>query len=72
MKSRKELEMLRTMSYSDLLKELKNTKKQLFENKTKTILTGEIKPHLMSNLRKKIARIKYLMSTKRSENNEKK
>lgn len=72
MKSRKELEILRGMSYSDLVKELKNTRKEFFDMKMKSTLTGELKPHLFSNFRKKIARIKYLMSIKRSDINEKK
>jgi len=72
MKSRKELELLRTMSYGDLVKELKNTRKELFENRMKMSITGDFKPHLFSSFRKKIARIKYLMSLKRSELNENK
>ncbi len=72
MKSRKELELLRSMSYSDLVKELKNVRKELFETKIKSTLTGEFKPHLLSDFRKKIARIKYLMHVKRSDMNEKK
>ncbi|MCS6954911.1 MAG: 50S ribosomal protein L29 [Candidatus Calescibacterium sp.] len=72
MKSRKDLELLRSMSYSDLVKELKNTRKEFFDNKMKSTITGELKPHLFSTFRKKIARIKYLMSTKRSDINENK
>ncbi|MFN3477963.1 MAG: 50S ribosomal protein L29 [bacterium] len=55
-----------------MVKELKNTRKELFDLKMKANLTGELKPHLISVFRKKIARIKYLMHTKRSELNEEK
>lgn len=72
MKSKKDLEILKSMSYADLVKELKNTRKELFDLKMKATLTGELKPHLISVFRKKIARIKYLMHTKRSELNEEK
>lgn len=72
MKHKKELEILRSMAYSDLIKELKNTRQELFNMRMKFALTGEFKPHLLSAFRKKIARIKYLMHTKRSELNEEK
>lgn len=72
MKSRKELELLRSMSYSDLVKELKNVRKEFFDAKIRSTLTGESKPHLLSDFRKKIARIKFLIHVKRSDINEKK
>jgi len=72
MKSKKELELLRALSYSELVKELNDTRKQLFDLRMKSTLTGELKPHLFSNLRKKIARIKFLMSIKRSDSYESK
>jgi len=72
MKSKKELELLRALSYSELVKELNDTRKQLFDLRMKSTLTGEFKPHLFSNLRKKIARIKFLMSIKRSDSHENK
>jgi ribosomal protein L29 len=72
MKSKKELEILRSLSYTDLVKELNSSRKEIFDLKMKSSLTGDFKPHLVSSLRKKIARIKFLMSLRRSDSHENK
>ena len=69
MKSKKELEFLRTLEYKDLILELRKTEKEYFENKIKMNVSSDFKPHLLSLLRKKIARIKYFLSLKKGKEN---
>ncbi|MGB9638140.1 MAG: 50S ribosomal protein L29 [bacterium] len=67
MKSKKELEFLRSLEYQDLVNELRKTKKEYFDNKFKMSISSDFKPHILSLLRKKIARIKYFLSTKKNK-----
>ncbi len=67
MKSKKELEFLRSLEYQDLVNELRKTKKEYFDNKLKMNVSPDFKPHLLSLLRKKIARIKYFLSIKKNK-----
>jgi ribosomal protein L29 len=64
MKSKKELEFLRSLEYQDLVNELRKAKKEYFDNKLKMNISTDFKPHILSLLRKKIARIKYFLSVK--------
>ena len=67
MKSKKELEFLRSLEYQDLVNELRKTKKEYLDNKLKMNISPDFKPHLLSLLRKKIARIKYFLSIKKNK-----
>jgi ribosomal protein L29 len=67
MKSKKELEFLRSLEYQDLVNELRKTKKEYFDNKLKMNIYSDFKPHILSLLRKKIARIKYFLSVKKNK-----
>ncbi len=67
MKSKKELEFLRSLEYQDLVNELRKTKKEYFDNKLKMNISPDFKPHLLSLLRKKIAKIKYFLSIKKNK-----
>jgi ribosomal protein L29 len=67
MKSKKELEFLRSLEYQDLVNELRKTKKEYFDNKLKMNISPDFKPHIFSLLRRKIARIKYFLSVKRNK-----
>lgn len=67
MKSKKELEFLRSLEYQDLVNELRKTKKEYFDNKLKMNISSDFKPHILSLLRRKIARIKYFLSVKRNK-----
>jgi|GEM_PF-1485131 len=66
MKSKKELEFLRSLEYQDLVNELRKTRKEYFDNKLKMNISPDFKPHILFLLRKKIARIKYLLSVKKN------
>ena len=65
MKSRKEVEYLRNLSYEELVKELRESKRQLLMLRMQ-VFAEPTRGSKISALRKKIARIKTLLSERKS------